>query len=264
VIEQPDNPQTVPNNMNEVPPQPQRVPISLPNYPPTVTFTIIAITVVIFLLQIGTKAWLGTDIPGVIGIKANELIRAGQLWRLFTPMLLHDDTSIMHIGFNMYFLFIVGQQVERITGHGRFVVLYILSGFTGVVASFLFSPYYSWGASGALFGLLGAEAVLAVQNRALFQDGGQRLLKNALTVAGINILIGFMIGADNWGHIGGLVGGAMFSWFAGPKLAITGNYPTQLTFTDQRGVREILNTAALVFIVFGGLIAIGIYFFPSA
>ena len=262
MIEDPNTPQPVPEKPAEFIPPPPPPALHLPNFPPRVTYAIIGVTIVIFLLQMGTKIFLGVDIPAVLGIKDNDWIRQGQLWRLFTPMLLHDDSGLLHIGFNMYFLFIVGRQVERMNGHGRFLVLYILSGFTGVVLSFLFSPYRAWGASGALFGLLGSEAVMAVQNRALFRDGGNALLKNALSVAGINILLGFFIGADNWGHIGGLLGGAMFSWFAGPKLAITGIYPNVLDFTDQRGSREILNAAGLVLLVFGGLTAIGIFLIP--
>jgi membrane associated rhomboid family serine protease len=138
----------------------------------------------------------------------------------------------------------------------------VLSGFAGVVLSFLFSPYYSWGASGALFGLLGSQAVLAVQNRALFRDGGKSLLWNALSVAGINIMLGFFINADNWGHVGGLLGGAMFAWFAGPQLVITGYYPNMLTFTDQRGSTEVLNAAAFVLLIFGALTAVGIFLLP--
>lgn len=244
------------------PPAPQPVELHLPSFPPTVTYAIIGVTVFIFVLQMGTKTLLGVDIPAMIGIKDNDLIRAGQLWRLFTPMLLHDNGSLLHIGFNMYFLFIVGRQVEQLYGHERYLVLYVLSGFTGAVLSFLFSPYRAWGASGALFGLLGSQAVLAVQNRALFRDGGKSLLSNALSIAGINILLGFFINADNWGHVGGLVGGAMFAWFAGPRLAITGAYPNLLTLTDQRGLRETVNAAALVLLVFGGMAAAGIFLLP--
>lgn len=250
------------NESSETPFSPPPVELHLPSFPPTVTYSIIGVTVLVFALQMGTKIMLGTDIPAMIGIKANELIRAGQLWRLFTPMLLHSNTSILHIGFNMYFLFIVGRQVEQLYGHGRYLVLYVLSGFAGVVLSFLFSPYYSWGASGALFGLLGSQAVLAVQNRALFRDGGKSLLMNALSIAGINILLGFFINADNWGHIGGLLGGAMFAWFAGPKLSIVGVYPNLLTFSDQRGPTDVLNAAVLVLLVFGALTAAGIFLLP--
>lgn len=243
-------------------PAPQPVQLHLPHFPPSVTYSIIGITVLIFALQMGTKILLGADIPAAIGIKDNDLIRAGQLWRLFTPMLLHDNNGLLHIGFNMYFLFIVGRQVEQLYGHERYLTLYVLSGFAGVVLSFLFSPYRAWGASGALFGLLGAQAVIGLQNRALFRDNGQSLIRGALSIAGINIVIGFFIGADNWGHIGGLLGGAMFAWFAGPRLVITGGYPSHLELTDSRGLREALNAAALVLLLFGALTTAGIFLLP--
>ena len=61
-----------------------------------------AITIAVYLLQIATEYLLGTDLPAALGMKVNELIIQGQVWRLFTPMFLH--ASILHIGFNMYAL----------------------------------------------------------------------------------------------------------------------------------------------------------------
>ncbi len=260
MIHEPEKPQ--PGYTPPAQPAPQPVALRLPHFPPTVTYSIIGVTVLVFALQMGTKILLNVDLPAAFGIKDNDLIRAGELWRLFTPMLLHDNSGLLHVGFNMYFLFIVGRQVEQLYGHGRYLTLYVLSGFTGVVLSFLFSPYRAWGASGALFGLLGAQAVIGLQNRSLFRDNGQSLIRGALSIAGINILLGFFINADNWGHIGGLVGGAMFAWFAGPRLVITGGYPTELVLSDQRGPRELLNAAALILLVFGGLTAAGIFLLP--
>jgi rhomboid protease GluP len=255
-----DNPQS--NAPRPTPVEPAAPPpaqtLRLPAYKPVVTYVIIGVTVFVYLLQIATKYFLGVDLPGALGVKSNELIIAGQLWRLFTPMLLHDDSNFMHIAFNMYFLYIVGSRVERISGHGRFLVLYILSGFAGDVLSFLLSPYPAWGASGALFGLLGTEAVMALQNRSLLVDNGRALLNSALTVAAINIVIGFAIGADNWGHLGGFLGGAMFSWFAGAKFSIQGLHP-QLQLVDERGGREILNASVLTFAAFSVLAAVKIF-----
>jgi len=99
------------------------------------------------------------------GSKINELIRAGQVWRLLTPVLLH--ASIPHILFNMYALLVIGVGLERYFGHGRYLLLYVLGGFTGNVLSFLLSSGYSVGASTAIFGLIGAEGVFLYQNRKL-------------------------------------------------------------------------------------------------
>ncbi len=250
------HPQPASGFPEQVPPPARQVTLALPSHQPWVTYTIIGVTVLVYLIQVLTLRTLGVDLPEQWGIKANELIRAGQLWRLFTPMLLHDDMNIAHIGFNMYFLYIVGTRVERMTGHGRYLVLYILSGFAGDALSFLASPYNAWGASGALFGLLGYEAALAILNRSLFKDGGRRMLREALFVAAINILIGYFIGADNWGHVGGLLGGLIFTWFAGPRWQVEGIAPS-LHLVDKREPHEVLTGAALVALVFGALVMIG-------
>ncbi len=73
--------------------------------------------------------------------------------------------GIIHIGLNMYALYILGRDVESLFGHGRFVLLYLLSAFGGNVLSFAFSEAISVGASTAIFGLIGAQAVFIGKNR---------------------------------------------------------------------------------------------------
>ncbi len=226
---------------------------------PAVTYTLLAVTVLVYVLQLGTKALTGTDIPELLGMKINQAIMAGQLWRLLTPMFLHDDTFILHIGFNMYALVIIGSDLERRFGHWRYLLLYALAGFAGNVFSFLLSPAPSLGASTAIFGLLGAQMVFLYQNRKLFGSGARRALQNALMVAGINLLIGLSPGIDNWGHVGGLLGGLAFTWFAGPKLGLREEAYPRFQLEDARGGRELFIGAALVVLVFGGLAAAKIF-----
>ncbi|MEW5939256.1 MAG: rhomboid family intramembrane serine protease, partial [Chloroflexota bacterium] len=97
--------------------------LRLPSAPPTVTFSILGLTIAVYLLQIASNFIFGSDLPIALGAKVNELIRAGEVWRLFTPMLLHG--SIFHIGFNMYALYSFGVGLERRFGHGRFLLLYV-------------------------------------------------------------------------------------------------------------------------------------------
>jgi len=217
---------------------------------PVVTYALVAVTVVVYLLQIGTNALLGFDLPAAVGMKINGYIMMGQIWRLVTPMLLHG--SILHIGFNMYALVIIGSGLERRFGHGRFLLLYILGAFAGNVMSFLISPNPSLGASTSIFGLLGAEMVFFFQNRELFGAGARRALQNVITVAAINFIIGLSPGIDNWGHLGGLFGGLMFTWFGGPKLTMEGAYPS-LEVVDQRELQDQILGAGLVILVFGAL-----------
>lgn len=222
----------------------------MPQSAPYVTYTIIAITVIFYILQLASESTLGTDLLILYGARINEAILAGELWRFVTPALLHG--SVPHIAFNMYALFSFGTGLERHFGHGRFFLLYVLGAFTGNVASFLFSTGYSVGASTAVFGLLGAEAIFLYQNRKLFAGQFGRAIQNVIFIAAINLFLGLQPGIDNWGHIGGLIGGLMFTWFAGPLWEVEGITPT-LRLVDQRPSREVIVGAATVVLIFGAL-----------
>jgi rhomboid protease GluP len=230
---------------------PQTVRVAMPRATPYVTYSIIGITAIIFILQLATRALTRTDIPAVFFIKSNELIRAGQIWRLLTPMFLHG--SLVHIGFNMYALLSFGVGLERHFGRGRFLLLYLLGAFAGNVASFLFTDANSLGASTAIFGLLGAEGIFLIQNRKLFEGQFRNAIGNIIFIAVINLfLIGSLPGIDNWGHIGGLLGGLMFTSFAGPLYEIEGIYPAY-HLVDKRSVQAVMVGAATVVLIFGGL-----------
>jgi membrane associated rhomboid family serine protease len=126
----------------------------------------------------------------------------GEWWRLITAAFLHG--SIIHLGLNMFVLWVVGSPVEMAIGRGRFLALYIVSGLCGSAGALLFSPHaVTVGASGAIFGILGAALVLEWQRSYVL--GGQALglivVNLVLTFAIPNISIG--------GHLGGLLGGAL-------------------------------------------------------
>ena len=223
----------------------------MPRSAPYVTYSIIGITVFFYVLQLLSEYAFGTDIPAIYGARINEAILAGELWRFLTPALLHG--SLPHIAFNMYALLSFGTSLERHFGHRRFFLLYVLGAFAGNVASFLFSPGYSVGASTAIFGLLGAEAVFLIQNRKSFPGQFRSAIGNIIFIAAINLfVIGSLPGIDNWGHIGGLVGGLMFTSFAGPLWEIEGVYPAY-HLVDKRSFQGILIGAAIVTMIFGAL-----------
>lgn len=250
-----------PQYSSPYPPQaaePQQVMVQQPQGRPMITYTLLAITVLVYVLQMATENFLlGTDLPALYGMKINELIVEGQFWRLITPVFLHG--SILHIAFNMYALLIFGPGLERFYGHWRYLALYFVSGFAGNVFSFLFSSAPSLGSSTAIFGLLAAEGVFLYQNRKLFGKGAQRALINLVTIALVNLFIGLSPGIDNWGHIGGLVGGALFAWFAGPLLTVeqsTFNY----SLVDQRGSGAAVGAGVGVAALFFILAMLGVYF----
>jgi len=229
---------------------PQTIRVAGPRSAPYVTYSLIGITVFVYVLQLASQFLLQFDFPVGLLAKSNELIRAGQLWRLFTPALVHG--SIAHIGFNMYALLSFGTGLEQHFGHRRFFVLYVLGAFTGNVMSFLFTDAVSVGASTAIFGLIGAEAVFLIQNRKLFAHQFRSAIGNVLFIIFVNLFLGLAPSIDNWGHIGGLIGGLMFTSFAGPLWEVEGIPPT-LQLVDKREAREEFTGALVTLAIFGAL-----------
>lgn len=195
--------------------------VRLPSSPPVVTYVLLAVNILVFLADTALAA-AGYGVSGVgpltlLGAKNNQAIVNGEYWRLITPLFLHG--GLLHLGFNSYFLYIVGRGVERAYGTARFLAIYFLAGLAGTVASFALSRANSIGASGALFGVIGAWIPLLYRNRHVLADT-QRQIGRIAQVIGINLLIGLSPGIDNWAHIGGLVGGLALGWFAAPRYGV--------------------------------------------
>jgi rhomboid protease GluP len=219
-----------------------RARIELPDRKPVITTLLMIVTIVVYLIQLLTSLLAGYDIPAYLGLKMNELILEGQYWRFITPVFLHG--SLLHLGFNMYALYILGRRIERFYGSLRFLGLYLIAGIYGNLFSFLFTISPSLGSSTAVFGLLGAEGIFIYQHRELFGEQFQKALRQIIQVAAVNILIGLSPGIDNWGHIGGLLGGMVFSWFGGPLFEVQGSPPI-LQMIDTRPDK----TTGLVFLL---------------
>ena len=236
--------------------------VPLPRSAPYVTYGIVGVTILVFVLQLLSIALhqgrysQGMDLLEIYGALVGSKVRQGEIWRLLTPMLLHDNFSLFHILFNMYALFSLGQGLERYFGHGRFFLLYLLGGFAGNVLSFLISSQsytYSIGASTAIFGLIGAEGVFFYQNRKLFGSEARRAIGNVIFVIVINLfIIGSLPFIDNWGHIGGLIGGLMFTSFAGPLWRVDASM-TGYSLVDRRPARDVIVGTAVVVFLFGAL-----------
>lgn len=244
-------------------PAPQQVRIPMPFLVPKVTYTIIGFTALIYVLQVLSVAiwgYAGGQVGWLeyYGARINELIRAGQLWRFITPAFLHASPT--HIFFNMYALFSIGSLLEKHYGHARFTLLYFLAAFSGNVFSFLLGNEngYSIGASTAIFGLIAAEGVFFYQNRVLFGSYARQALSNMGVILVINLFISLTPGIDGWGHVGGLLGGAMFAWFASPIWKVAGT-PPDIKLEDDRDIRDWGVGTAVVFLVFGGLALWGLF-----
>ena len=245
-----------PQNESNTPPpyqQPVRVEIENPAKKPLVTYSILGVTIAVYLIQLLTQNLMGIDLPAAYFSKYNQLILSGQLWRLITPILVHG--SIAHIGFNMYALYIFGKNLEYQYGHGRFLLLYLLGGFAGNVVSFVLTPNPSLGASTAIFGLLSAQGVFIYRNRRFFGNRARSILSNIIFILGINLILGLSPMIDNWGHLGGLIGGLVFAWTAGPLWEMRAELQ-RYKLVDQQEKWQIVMGALIVFIAFAALAAV--------
>jgi membrane associated rhomboid family serine protease len=136
------------------------------------------------------------------------IAQGGQYWRLFTAMFLH--ANLLHLGLNMYGLYLFGYLVEDILGRAAFVVLYFLSGLLASVTSYAFGNpgAVAVGASGAIFGMLGAWIAYNYRRRGTAL--GSANLRGAALIVALNLFLGFSIaGVDNLAHLGGLVTGVI-------------------------------------------------------
>lgn len=179
-----------------------------------VTWIIIALNVAVYAVTAylsGNIFDSNINVLVFMGAKVNSLIASGEYYRLFTCMFLH--AGIVHLGVNMYSLYIMGSFVEKVYGKVKYIVMYLISGLVSSVFSFMFSSSISVGASGAIFGLLGAALVFAIKMK---HKIGKEFLMNVISIIVVNLIIGFSIAnVDNFGHLGGLVGGVVITYFIG-------------------------------------------------
>ena len=174
-----------------------------------VTYILICINILIFIIT----AFLSKNIYNIdsytlieLGAKVNVLINNGQPWRLITAAFLHGGLS--HIAFNMYALKIIGSEVEYVYGKVKYITIYLISALGGSIFSYLFNANsISVGASGAIFGLLGAMIIFGIKHKSKI---GKAYIVNLFKVLLINIFIGVTLSnIDNGAHIGGLIFGCV-------------------------------------------------------
>lgn len=160
----------------------------------------------IYILQLVTRFLIAPNwIVFMFGLHP-PAVSNGELWRLITATLLHG--SLLHLGFNMLALWILGTQIEQYLNAKKFIYLYFASALGGSLFSFFFSPpaTFSIGASGAVFGLMGAMVVIGKKINA---DVSQIMI-----LLGINLVIGFTLSGIDWrAHLGGLITGFVVTRF---------------------------------------------------
>ena len=185
------------------------------------THSLIAVTLLVFSLQWLSSVLLGFDLVLGLGAKDGLAIAQGQYWRFLSPVFIHGD--ILHVAVNMYSLYVIGPVIERFFGWRLTLVLYLLSGVAGVIASWYLTPQISIGASGAIFGLLGSLGAFLLVNRDTFGAAGKFQFRQIVLVALLNLTLGLSPGIDNWGHIGGFGFGALVAWFVSPMYKLESN-----------------------------------------
>ena len=182
---------------------------------PIITYILIAMNVLIYI------------IPNLLGSYENviekyclfgEYVRDyHEYYRIITAGFLHG--SLVHLLLNMYALYIIGGQMESYLGKVRYIIVYMLALISGSLMSMTLSNYASVGASGAIFGLMGSMLYFGYHYRVYL---GNVLKSQILPLIFINLVYGFLApGIDNFGHIGGLIGGYLATMAVGVKYKST-------------------------------------------
>ncbi len=172
---------------------------------PRVTYTLIAVNIIAFLTEQGQFTLYGSTIHGTV-IEEGVLYRGGivehQYWRLISSAFLHEN--FLHIGFNMYLLYLLGMMLEPAIGSLRFFAIYFTAMLAGAFGALFATASPTLGASGAIFGLMGAAVVELRSRRLSVMESGI----GGLIV--LNLILSFSLSNISVGdHIGGLIGGAV-------------------------------------------------------
>lgn len=193
-----------------------------------ITVSILILTVLIFIVELIIGGGQTDDgrLLVVLGAKWGPYIKLHHdYWRLVTPLFLH--AGFMHIFTNMLTLWFIGPLVESAFGSRKFLFLYLFGGIIGNILSYLFAPLtVSVGASSALFGLFGGMILYALQ----FKDDPRIRSQGTVMIlfVALNLVTGFATtGIDMWGHIGGLIGGMIFTIIVG-FYGRAGKYPPMM------------------------------------
>jgi rhomboid protease GluP len=174
-----------------------------------VTLLLLIAIAVGFVLQFLTGGMEGQVTQ--LGANYGPAVREGEYWRLVTSMFLHG--GIFHLLLNGFALFQLGSLLELLMGSPRMLLIYFASGIAGSLASATFTQNPSVGASGAIFGLLGALIAFLLRRRGALTPQGKSILMQLVGWAAINVFFGFSTpGIDNSAHLGGGAAGLLLGF----------------------------------------------------
>jgi len=194
-------------------------PYDRPPAKPLFTFGLMGAILLVWLVQ---ELAGGSTNDGVLinfGANYGPLILQGEVWRLFTSMFLHIGAQ--HLAFNLIGLIAFGFEMERLYGRYRFLVIYVLSGLFGSLASFAVQGpgTYSAGASGAIFGVIGMQLAFFLFYRRRMGEFGRQKRNTVLILVGVSLLFGCsgIMPADNYAHLGGFLAGVGLGYLLAPR-----------------------------------------------
>jgi membrane associated rhomboid family serine protease/Flp pilus assembly protein TadD len=188
---------------------------------PVATLTIIALCVLVFILQTLAGGSRNPNILVDFGASYGPYFKQGEYWRAVMPMFLH--IGWWHLAVNMYVLYLLGPILEQMYGYGRYAFIYVGAGIGGSLLSMFHGHTVAAGASGAIMGVGGAVLVAGYLHRdslpyalaRVFRRGTLSIILLIFVV--IQLVSGFMVpNIDNWGHLGGLITGAVLAFLIPP------------------------------------------------
>ena len=222
------------------------------NYKETpVTYLLLGIIITIWLI---IELLGSSSNPGMLrdfGAITYIDIRTGEYWRYLSAIFLH--IGIMHLLVNSISLFILGSLLERLLGSYKFVTIYILSGIGGSSLSYsMISPWsVGAGASGAIFGCLGALGVFFLLNKNSLGRSGKENFNAVLIMALINFGFGFAFPSiDNWAHLGGFISGAITSLGLSPKIKLFPYYNPENPQTHTVKIRQLISIPSIILLIY--------------
>ncbi|CAM0901469.1 unnamed protein product [Alopecurus aequalis] len=176
---------------------------------------LVAVNVLVHVVDVATKQKLSKW-----GVKVNDLVKEGQIWRMATSSLLHADWA--HLLCNLNALKEFGPMLEGYVGPNRFLTIYCTSALSGSIFSYWFTPEPSVGASDAIRGLIGAQAVYSWRHRETMANANDTLGEIAvLVLCNMAIAVFSKHRIDHWAHLGGFLGGAAVELYLGGKQNVT-------------------------------------------
>lgn len=181
---------------------------------PIITYVLIGLNTIMFIISfLISKGVMDYNTLQFLGASNTESILNGEFYRLISGAFLHAD--IFHFLTNMYALYIIGKQIESFLGRFKYLIIYLFSALAGNLLSLLFIEGISIGASGAIFGLLGALVYFGFHYRIYLANA---LKSQIIPIIILNLMLGFVVpNINTFAHIGGLVGGVLMTMALGEK-----------------------------------------------